>query len=280
MTRRKDPRETRLPVTAGELPDFTPVPRQCQRDDGWTDARQRAFIEALADTGSVRAAAAAVNMSSEGAYHLRRQQGAQSFRKAWETALQLGVQRIEDVAMDRALNGVDVPVYSYGKLVGLRKSYNDRLLMFMLRNRAPDRFAEGRAKGMSGMDLTTLEREKKKWRREWELEQQANRPQVSAAEVRASIDRKIEALRRQVEAERQREWDALSEETREAWERFEALKARDLNSQHLLESGDRSAGPQGRLAARSASEDIAPAESGAENKDSSKVRRLKDEGWD
>ena len=79
-------------------------------------------------------------MSQAGAYYLRRQCGAESFRAAWQAAIDLGVQRIEDVAMDRALNGVDVPVYSYGKLVGTRTAYTDRLLMFMLRNRAPERF--------------------------------------------------------------------------------------------------------------------------------------------
>lgn len=56
MTRRKDPRTARLPVSAGELPAFTPVPRQYQRHDGWTPERQRSFIEALADLGSVEAA--------------------------------------------------------------------------------------------------------------------------------------------------------------------------------------------------------------------------------
>lgn len=56
----------------GTLPAFTPVPRQCARHDGWTPDRQRQFIEALADTGSVRAAAHAVNMAPEGAYALRR----------------------------------------------------------------------------------------------------------------------------------------------------------------------------------------------------------------
>ncbi len=279
MTRKSDPRTTRLPVPAGELPAFTPVPRQCQRHDGWTEERQRRFIEALADTGSVNAACKAVDMSTVGAYYLRRQPGAESFRKAWEAALQLGIARIEDVAMDRALNGVDMPVYSYGKLVGFRTTYNDRLLMFMLRNRAPDRFADGKARGLNAMDLTRLEQEKKKWRREWELEQRAARGNVSAAEVRASIDRKVEEIRLRVEAERQREWEALSDETRAAWERFEALKARDLNSQTVLESADRSAtsGPQARPGARSVSEDIAPAEAGAEKR---RIRTIKDEVWD
>ena len=43
--------------------------------------------------------------------------------------------------MDRALNGVEELVYFYGELAGTRVVHNDRLLMFLLRNRAPDRFA-------------------------------------------------------------------------------------------------------------------------------------------
>jgi hypothetical protein len=38
------------------LPSFLPVPREKIRHDGWTPERQTRFIEALADTGSVRAA--------------------------------------------------------------------------------------------------------------------------------------------------------------------------------------------------------------------------------
>ncbi|MFV4725688.1 hypothetical protein ACNJUL_21330, partial [Mycobacterium tuberculosis] len=53
-------------------PAFDPVPRHYNRHDGWTPERQRGFIEALLDTGSVRAAAHAVNMTPEGAYLLRR----------------------------------------------------------------------------------------------------------------------------------------------------------------------------------------------------------------
>ena len=70
--------------------------------------------------------------------------------------------------MDRALHGVEVPVYSYGKLVGSRTVYNDRLVMFMLRNRAPDRFTGGKAKAMNAADKETLRKLKIQWREEWE----------------------------------------------------------------------------------------------------------------
>ncbi|MFA9201613.1 MAG: hypothetical protein ACEQR8_10620 [Cypionkella sp.] len=195
MTRRTDPRTVRAPVPPGEIPAFDPVPRQKVRRDGWTPTRQRDFIEALADTGSVEAACRAVDMSQVGAYLLRRQPGAEGFRAAWEAALDLGVKRIEDVAMDRALNGVEMPVYSYGKLVGTRTSYNDRLLMFMLRNRAPGRFAEGSAKGLNAVGLMEQARLKKQWRAEWEAEQR----RVTPAEVHASIERKVEDWRQQIE---------------------------------------------------------------------------------
>lgn len=232
MTRRTDNRETRLPVPAGELPAFTPVPRKSKRHDGWTEERQQRFIEALASTGSVKAAARAVDMSAEGAYHLRRQPGAESFAAAWQAALDHGVQRIEDVAMERALNGVEVPVYSYGKLVGSRTAYNDRLLMFMLRNRAPERFANGKSdlKGLNAVGKMEKRRLKKKWRRKWEKEQErkTGRKHLSAPEARKVIDAKLEELRQRVLARKGMEWRTLSPETREAYRHYETLRARDL----------------------------------------------------
>ncbi|MCL9998701.1 MAG: hypothetical protein NBV68_04930 [Erythrobacter sp.] len=227
MTRRKDPRTARFPVPAGELPAFTPVPRQYQRHDGWTPERQRGFIEALADTGSVGAAARAVDMSSEGAYQLRRQPGAEGFRAAWEAALALGIQRIEDVAMDRALNGTEEPVYSYGKLLGTRTKHNDRLLMFMLRNRAPERFAAGGGpKGLNAVSQMQLDKLKK----QWIAEHEASKRNVSAAEVRASIDRKIMDIRRRIERERPERRAVLSEDTLAAFAPFAALRDRDLDA--------------------------------------------------
>ena len=133
--------DRRIPPTV--LTKFRPVPRKCQRYDGWTAERQREFIAALADTGSVKHAAARVGMAPEGAYMLRRAAGAEEFSKAWDNALDHGIRQLEDIALERAIHGVEVPVYSYGKLVGTRTVHNDRLLMFMLRNRSTHRFPVG-----------------------------------------------------------------------------------------------------------------------------------------
>ena len=51
-----DPDDTETPKPATTLPAFTPVPRLKARHNGWSAAVQLAFIEALAETGSVEAA--------------------------------------------------------------------------------------------------------------------------------------------------------------------------------------------------------------------------------
>ena len=211
---------------------FTPVPRKRMRRRGWSAARQREFIEHLAETGSVRAACRRMGVGEHQVYVLRNHPEGASFRKAWEAALDMGIQRIEDVAMDRALNGVDQPVFYHGEAVGERKVYNDRLLMFLLSNRAGDRFAAGNARPRGSVSPRELERLKQQWRKEWEAEMGF----VSVAEIRASIDRKIENIRRTMEPRRIARWAAMSEETREAFARFIALRDRDLAAMNADEA--------------------------------------------
>ncbi|WP_052508063.1 hypothetical protein [Sphingomonas hengshuiensis] len=137
--------QNRVPVARAErrdLPDFAPVPRKGNRHDGWTPARQKAFVEALADTGSVRRAAAMVNMAQANAYALRRAAGAEGFRRAWDAALDFGLARLKDAAFERAIEGELIPVFDRGKLMGFRRKRNDALLMFCLRHYGQD--ASGR----------------------------------------------------------------------------------------------------------------------------------------
>ena len=69
-----------------ESPGFTPVPVRARRD-GWTPARQAAFIAALRGCRCVVKAARGVGLSAESAYRLARRPGAESFRRAWNDAL-------------------------------------------------------------------------------------------------------------------------------------------------------------------------------------------------
>lgn len=119
---------------------FVPV-RVRPRKDGWTEAKQRLFIEQLADTACVEAAARAVDMSVQSAYALRRAPGGESFAAAWNAAIQQGALKLVDIAFDRAIHGSDEPVFNRdGRCVGRRMRQSERLLMFLLRAHLPQRY--------------------------------------------------------------------------------------------------------------------------------------------
>ena len=115
--------------------DFTPVPRRRNRRSGWTEERQRAFIAALALSGSVRAAARHVGLSPRTAYRLLDMDGADSFAAAWDRAADIGRARIQADALERAMNGAFVPVYRRGRLVRVEYRRCDRLAIALLGGR-------------------------------------------------------------------------------------------------------------------------------------------------
>ncbi len=75
------------------VPPFYPVPTRARRD-GWTVARQAAFLGMLAETGSVLGACEAVGMSRKSAYALRTRPGAESFAAAWDAALGMPLRKV------------------------------------------------------------------------------------------------------------------------------------------------------------------------------------------
>lgn len=121
---------------------FVPVPRAARRRDGWTPDRQHAFVAALARLPSVRAAARSVGMSARSAHRLRAAPGAEDFALAWDEALEIGMQHARDRALERALDGVAVPIRYNGMVIGTRVKYDDRLLLGVLRSARVE--AEGR----------------------------------------------------------------------------------------------------------------------------------------
>jgi hypothetical protein len=113
------------------VPDY-PVAPVRPRLDGWTVDRQRAFLEALADTGCVTPAARSVGMSPESAYRLRRKPGAEAFGKAWDGAIAHGIKKLTDIALERAITGTPSEVWFKGEHVGTRPVFSERLLTFLL----------------------------------------------------------------------------------------------------------------------------------------------------
>lgn len=117
---------------------WVPVRRR-PRYDGWTEEKQRRFIEVLADTGLVSLAAKEVGMTRASAYRLRRAAHAGAFARAWDRARELAGALIEDIAFERAIEGVEVESFDgNGELSGVRTVYNDRLLVFLLRHLKPE----------------------------------------------------------------------------------------------------------------------------------------------
>lgn len=114
-------------------------PEESRNRRGWSAYRQRVFILALAESGSVHQAAREARMSARGAYALRVRSA--PFRAAWDGAQQLAVGRLSALAFDRAINGRPEQIYQEGVLVGERRVPNDRLLTWLLARLDPRRFA-------------------------------------------------------------------------------------------------------------------------------------------
>jgi hypothetical protein len=118
------------------------LPARRPRHDGWTVARQEAFLKALAACGCVTHACRAVGMSRESAYDLYNRPSAGAFRRGWDAALDSSLRLVEDGAWSRSINGVARPVFYQGEQVGEYRHYDERLTMFLLRYRRPHRYCE------------------------------------------------------------------------------------------------------------------------------------------
>ena len=118
---------------------FDPVPVR-YRHDGWTAERQIAFVEKLADTGSITAACKHVGMSRKSVRKLRRRPCGRAFRDAIDAALDCGYVDLEEAAMERSRKGVARPVFYKGEQVGEWRHHDEHLTMFLLRFRRRHRF--------------------------------------------------------------------------------------------------------------------------------------------
>ena len=123
------------PPPRGVELEFEPVPSASRRHDGWTSVRQRNFIHALSQIGMVAAAAKSVGMSRKSAYELLKRAGAESgFARAWGLAQEMGRTTAVSTAVERAIHGVELPYFYRGVQCGVRRVYNDKLLLAALRS--------------------------------------------------------------------------------------------------------------------------------------------------
>jgi len=91
-----------------------------------------AFLRMLSATHSVRAAARSVGMSRQSAYRLRSRMKGGAFDLAWDVAFQHSYDNLAHAALERALNGVEIPVFCNGEQVGSYRKYDERLTIALL----------------------------------------------------------------------------------------------------------------------------------------------------
>ncbi len=103
----------------------------------WCKGRMADFLRALAGSHCVSSAARSVGMSRQSAYRLRARLKGEPFDIAWEAAFQHGYDALHQAALERALHGVEVPVFHMGEQIGTRRHFDERLTVHLLsaRNR-------------------------------------------------------------------------------------------------------------------------------------------------
>ena len=99
-----------------------------------------AFLAALSEVPVVSRACAAVGIDRSTAYKSR--DGDPEFAQAWDDAMEAGVDKAEQEAFRRAVEGTEKGVWHMGALVGTEKVYSDALLGLILKGRRKSVYAE------------------------------------------------------------------------------------------------------------------------------------------
>lgn len=105
-----------------------------------TPKKREAFLRALATTANVLRSCKAARVSRTAIYDWRAAD--EDFAKAWDTALDLGSDALEDEAVRRATEGTLKPVFHLGVKCGSIREYSDTLLIFLLKGRRPEKYRE------------------------------------------------------------------------------------------------------------------------------------------
>jgi hypothetical protein len=108
-----------------------PAP-QDERHDGWTPERQAVFLRELAATHCVSTAARAVGMSRQSAYKLRHRLQGEPFDIAWSCAFRRLYDALAEMAVERAINGVEVPHFYKGELIHTSRRFDERATVALL----------------------------------------------------------------------------------------------------------------------------------------------------
>ena len=146
---RKTPRQATSLVAYAPAPEpedddpllaFAPYLHACPRSNSIPPDKQRKFIAVLAATGIVSQAARSIGKSMEALYKLRHRPGSEEFSAAWDAAVERGLTRLEDCALERALQGTATPIVRGGQIVDWYGKPDNGMLRFLLQQRLPQRY--------------------------------------------------------------------------------------------------------------------------------------------
>jgi len=123
-----------IPPAAPADADAFPITPDPDEPGGphWTAAKMAAFLRTLSASHSVAAGARSVGMSRQSAYKLRARLKGEPFDLAWECATRRQFDALAQAALERALNGVEVPHFHNGELIHTSRRYDERLTVALL----------------------------------------------------------------------------------------------------------------------------------------------------
>lgn len=96
-----------------------------------TQENYEKFLAKLQETANVSESCAAIGIGRTTAYEWKASDA--GFSRAWDQALECGLDALEAEARRRAFQGVEEPVFYRGEICGYVRKYSDSLIMFLLK---------------------------------------------------------------------------------------------------------------------------------------------------
>jgi len=103
-------------------------------------SKKALFIKELRSKGTVFHAAHVAGIARRTAYQWRSED--KKFASEWDQAKEDNLDELEKSLFERAVHGVEKPVYQQGQLVGTIREYSDTAAIFMLKGGRPEKFRE------------------------------------------------------------------------------------------------------------------------------------------
>ncbi len=115
-----------------------------------TPKKAQLFLAALAETGNVTVSCQKADLKRRAIYAFRATD--ESFRAAWDEAVEAAADLLEEEARRRAADGWEENVYKNGELIGTIRHYSDVLLIFLLKGIRPYKYRERVQLDINGLD--------------------------------------------------------------------------------------------------------------------------------